>query len=321
MIRLESLTKVYETAQGPHTAVDRASFEVGDGETCVLLGPSGCGKTTTLRMINRLVAPTSGKIVIAGRDTDTVDPVQLRRTIGYVIQQIGLFPNMTVAENIGVVPRLLGWDVAKRRRRAEELLAMLALEPAQFLDRYPNELSGGQAQRIGVARALAADPPVLLMDEPFGALDPVNREVIQAEFLRMQRTLRKTVLFVSHDIDEAVKMADRIAIFRAGRLVQFAAPDTMLAHPADEFVASFVGSDRTLKRLRLIRVREVMAADAGAAAATNGPTVKPDDDLRRVATLFLEHGVGELACLGADGRVIGHVTREAVAARLAAERE
>ena len=179
MIRLESLTKVYATAQGPHTAVDRVSFEVGGGETCVLLGPSGCGKTTTLRMINRLVAPTSGKIVIAGRDTDTVDPVQLRRTIGYVIQQIGLFPNMTVAENIGVVPRLLGWDVAKRRRRAEELLAMLALEPAQFLDRYPNELSGGQAQRIGVARALAADPPVLLMDEPFGALDPVNREVIQ----------------------------------------------------------------------------------------------------------------------------------------------
>ena len=321
MIRLESLTKVYETAQGPHTVVDRVSFEVGDGETCVLLGPSGCGKTTTLRMINRLVAPTSGKIVIAGRDTESVDPVQLRRTIGYVIQQIGLFPNMTVAENIGVVPRLLGWDAAKRRRRAEELLAMLALEPAKFLDRYPNELSGGQAQRIGVARALAADPPVLLMDEPFGALDPVNREVIQAEFLRMQRTLRKTVLFVSHDIDEAVKMADRIAIFRAGSLVQFAAPDAMLAHPADEFVASFVGSDRGLKRLRLIRVREVMVEGAGDAGATNGPAVQPDDDLRRVATLFLEHGVGELACLGVDGRVVGRITREAVAARLARERE
>jgi osmoprotectant transport system ATP-binding protein len=317
MIRLESLTKVYETAQGPHTAVDRVSLEVGEGETCVLLGPSGCGKTTTLRMINRLVAPTSGKIFIAGRDTDTVDPVQLRRTIGYVIQQIGLFPNMTVAENIGVVPRLLGWDVAKRRRRAEELLAMLALEPAQFLDRYPNELSGGQAQRIGVARALAADPPVLLMDEPFGALDPVNREVIQAEFLRMQRTLRKTVLFVSHDIDEAVKMADRIAIFRAGHLVQFDAPDTMLAHPADDFVASFVGADRTLKRLRLIRVREVMMATSGEALAAGRPAVGPDDDLRRVATLFLEHGLDELACVGADGRVVGRVTRAAVAARLA----
>src|SRR6478672_5772324 len=263
MIRLESLTKSYATAQGSGPSVDHVSFEVGAGETCVLLGPSGCGKTTTLRMINRLVTPTSGKIFIGGRDTDTVDPVELRRTIGYVIQQIGLFPNMTVAENIGVVPRLLNWDRARMRRRAEELLAMLALDPAEFLDRYPNELSGGQAQRVGVARALAADPPVLLMDEPFGALDPVNREVIQSEFLRMQRTLRKTVLFVSHDIDEAVKMADRIAIFRAGRLVQFAAPDTMLAHPADDFVASFVGTDRTLKRLRLIRVSEVMTAGSG----------------------------------------------------------
>jgi osmoprotectant transport system ATP-binding protein len=319
MIRLESLTKVYGTAQGPHTAVDRVSFEVRGGETCVLLGPSGCGKTTTLRMINRLVAPTSGKIVIAGRDTDTVDPVQLRRTIGYVIQQIGLFPNMTVAENIGVVPRLLGWDAAKRRRRAEELLAMLALEPAQFLDRYPNELSGGQAQRIGVARALAADPPVLLMDEPFGSLDPVNREVIQAEFLRMQRSLRKTVLFVSHDIDEAVKMADRIAIFRAGRLVQFAAPDTMLAHPADEFVASFVGSDRTLKRLRLIRVRDVMAPAVAGDSGRSGPAVSPDDDLRRVAALFLEHGAEWLYCVDAGGSVVGRVTREAVAARLTRE--
>ena len=319
MIRLDALTKVYATAQGPLAAVDRVSFDVGDGETCVLLGPSGCGKTTTLRMINRLVAPTSGKIFIAGRDTDAVDPVQLRRTIGYVIQQIGLFPNMTVAENIGVVPRLLGWSAERRRRRAQELLAMLALKPAQFLDRYPSELSGGQAQRIGVARALAADPPVLLMDEPFGALDPVNREVIQDEFLRMQRTLRKTVLFVSHDIDEAVKMADRIAIFRAGRLVQFAAPDTMLAHPADEFVAGFVGSDRTLKRLRLIRVREVMVAVSGGARVAGTPTVAPEDDLRRVATLFLEHGLDELACVGADGTIVGHVTRAAVAARLAAE--
>jgi osmoprotectant transport system ATP-binding protein len=294
------------------------SLDVAEGETCVLLGPSGCGKTTTLRMINRLVVPTSGKIFIGGRDTDAADPVLLRRTIGYVIQQIGLFPNMTVAENIGVVPRLLGWSSDKRRRRAEELLAMLALDPAPFLDRYPNELSGGQAQRIGVARALAADPPVLLMDEPFGALDPVNREVIQDEFLRMQRTLRKTVLFVSHDIDEAVKMADRIAIFRAGRLVQCAAPDTLLAHPADAFVAGFVGSDRTLKRLRLIRVREVMAAADGSGAGA-GPTVAPDDDLRRVATLFLTHDRDALACVDDDGRVVGRVTRAAVAARLAPE--
>jgi len=318
MIRLDALSKVYATPQGPLAAVDEVSLEVAEGETCVLLGPSGCGKTTTLRMINRLVAPTSGKIFIGGRDTDAADPVELRRTIGYVIQQIGLFPNMTVAENIGVVPHLLGWSREKRRRRAEELLAMLALDPAQFLDRYPNELSGGQAQRIGVARALAADPPVLLMDEPFGALDPVNREVIQDEFLRMQRMLRKTILFVSHDIDEAVKMADRIAIFRAGRLVQCAAPDTLLARPADAFVAGFVGSDRTLKRLRLIRVRDVMATVDGPGAGS-GPTVTPDDDLRRVAALFLTHDRDALDCVEADGRVVGRVTRAAVAARLAAK--
>jgi osmoprotectant transport system ATP-binding protein len=318
MIRLEALTKVYPSAHAGAASVDRVSLEVGAGETCVLLGPSGCGKTTTLRMINRLVAPTSGKVFIGGRDTSAADPVELRRTIGYVIQQIGLFPNMTVAENIGVVPRLLNWDRTRMRRRAEELLAMLALEPAEFLDRYPNELSGGQAQRVGVARALAADPPVLLMDEPFGAVDPVNRELIQDEFLRMQRSLRKTVLFVSHDIDEAVKMADRIAIFRTGRLEQYAAPDELLGRPANEFVAGFVGSDRTLKRLRRIAVSEVMSTDAGAVGAPpEMPTVSPNDDLRRVATLFLEQGVDVLRCIDAGGRVIGHVTRAAVAARLA----
>ncbi len=320
MIRLEALTKIYPSAHGGAASVDRVSFEVGAGETCVLLGPSGCGKTTTLRMINRLVAPTSGKVFINGRDTSAADPVELRRTIGYVIQQIGLFPNMTVAENIGVVPRLLNWDRARMRHRAEELLAMLALEPAEFLDRYPNELSGGQAQRVGVARALAADPPVLLMDEPFGAVDPVNREVIQDEFLRMQKALRKTVLFVSHDIDEAVKMADRIAIFRAGRLEQYAAPDELLGRPANDFVAGFVGSDRTLKRLRRIAVDEVMRA-VGPAEATppvGAHTIGPNDDLRRVATLFLEHGVDTLHCVDAEGRVVGVVTRAAVASRLAA---
>src|SRR6478672_7703259 len=281
MIRLESLTKSYATAQGSGPSVDHVSFEVGAGETCVLLGPSGCGKTTTLRMINRLVTPTSGKVYIGGRDTDTIDPVALRRTIGYVIQQIGLFPNMTVAQNIGVVPKLLNWDSTRTRKRAEELLAMLALDPAEFMDRYPGELSGGQAQRVGVARALAADPPVLLMDEPFGAVDPVNREVIQDEFLRMQKALRKTVLFVSHDIDEAVKMADRIAIFRAGRLEQYAAPDELLGRPANDFVAGFVGSDRTLKRLRRIAVGEVMSATEAAkpAASPEVPAVAPGDDL------------------------------------------
>ena len=319
MIRLESLTKAYASPQGTVTAVDRVSLEVREGETCVLLGPSGCGKTTTLRMINRLVAPTSGRVFIAGRDTEAADPVVLRRSIGYVIQQIGLFPNMTVTENIGVVPRLLGWSEARRRERAAELLTLLALPPAQFADRYPNELSGGQAQRIGVARALAVDPPVLLMDEPFAALDPVNREAIQDEFLRMQRTLRKTILFVSHDIDEAVKMADRIAIFHSGRLVQFAAPDELLAHPVDAFVAGFVGSDRTLKRLRLIRVREVMVPAIAGELEVSTPAVSPDDDLRRVAALFLEHGTESLRCVDPGGKVIGRVTREAVATRLSRE--
>ena len=317
MIRLESLTKTYPTPQGPTTAVDGVSFEVASGETCVLLGPSGCGKTTTLRMINRLVAPTSGKIFLGGRDTDAVDPVELRRGIGYVIQQIGLFPNMTVAENIGVVPRLLGWDTARRRRRAEELLSLLALPPRAFADRYPSELSGGQAQRVGVARALAVDPPVLLMDEPFAALDPVNREAIQDEFLKMQQELRKTILFVSHDIDEAVKMADRIAIFHSGRLVQFAAPDEMLAHPADAFVAGFVGLDRTLKRLRLTRVRDVMTAAGAGAMDPAVPAVSPDDDLRRVAALFLEFDTDWLRCVDGAGQLAGIVTRKSVAARLA----
>ena len=319
MIRLDNLTKVFATGHGQVASVTDVTLEVPAGATCVLLGPSGCGKTTTLRMVNRLVTPTSGKIYIDGRDTDTVDPVALRRTIGYVIQQIGLFPNMTVAENIGVVPRLLGWPEVRRRKRAEELLALLALPPAQFANRYPNELSGGQAQRVGVARALAVDPPVLLMDEPFAALDPVNREAIQDEFLRMQRKLRKTILFVSHDIDEAVKMADRIAIFHSGRLVQFAAPDEMLAHPADAFVAGFVGSDRTLKRLRLIRVREVTTPAVAGDSSRSGAAVSPDDDLRRVAALFLEHDAESLRCVDVDGNVIGRVTREAVAARLTRE--
>jgi osmoprotectant transport system ATP-binding protein len=319
MIRLEDLSKSYDTPQGPVTAVDRVSFEVGSGETCVLLGPSGCGKTTTLRMINRLVAPTAGKIYLAGRDTDTVDPVELRRGIGYVIQQIGLFPNMTVAENIGVVPRLLGWDASRRRRRAEELLALLALPPGAFADRYPSELSGGQAQRVGVARALAVDPPVLLMDEPFAALDPVNREAIQDEFLKMQQQLRKTILFVSHDIDEAVKMADRVAIFNAGRLVQFAAPDEMLAHPADAFVANFVGRDRTLKRLRLTRVRDVMTKAGDGPLDTSVPAVSADDDLRSVAALFLEFDTEFLRCIDRAGRVVGIVRRRAVASRLTSD--
>ncbi|MDQ4062211.1 MAG: ABC transporter ATP-binding protein [Pseudomonadota bacterium] len=298
MIRLERLTKVFGTV----TAVDGVDMEVPAGAVCVLLGPSGCGKTTTMKMINRLVPPTSGKIFIDGRDTDTLDPVALRRSIGYVIQQVGLFPNKTVEDNICVVPKLLGWDRARARKRAAELLEMVNLDPAVFLKRYPKELSGGQQQRVGVARALAADPPVLLMDEPFGAIDPINREVIQDEFMKVQSTLRKTVVFVSHDIDEAVKMASRIAIFRDGRLVQYDTPDNILARPADGFVAEFVGSDRTLKRLRLIRVEDAMMKDP--------PRVRGEDTLDTAVRLMEEHGHVSVVMVGPRGRARGVVRLE-----------
>ncbi|SED74634.1 osmoprotectant transport system ATP-binding protein [Rhizobiales bacterium GAS188] len=297
MIRLERLTKVFDTPGGRVTAVDGVSFDLPAGEICVLLGPSGCGKTTTMKMINRLVAPTGGKVYIDGRDTDTIDPIKLRRSIGYVIQQIGLFPNKTVAENICVVPDLLGWDRKKSLTRAAELLEMVAMEPSIFMRRYPKELSGGQQQRVGVLRALAADPPVMLMDEPFGAIDPINREVIQDEFLRMQRTLRKTIIFVSHDLDEAVKMADKIAIFRAGRLEQFATPDQLLASPATPFIETFLGSDRMLKRLRLIRVADAMLREV--------EVVRRDDPVAKAGALMQASGNPAILMLEADGRLGG----------------
>jgi osmoprotectant transport system ATP-binding protein len=302
MIKLDNVTKAFETTAGAALAADRVSFEVAAGEICVLLGPSGCGKTTTLKMVNRLVQPSSGKIYINGKDTDAYDPVELRRTIGYVIQQIGLFPNMTVEENICVVPKLLGWEMDKARKRAAELLAVINLEPAVFLKRYPKELSGGQQQRVGVARALAADPPVLLMDEPFGAIDPINREVIQDEFLKIHRRLKKTVMFVSHDIDEAVKMADKVAIFRAGKLEQFDSPDNILAHPANEFIADFVGTDRTLKRLRLVKVEDVL--DPGA------PRVLGEERLERAAALMREHQHEFIVMVDSGGRPQGYVGLE-----------
>ena len=295
MIRLERLTKIF----GTFTAVDAVDMEVPEGEVCVLLGPSGCGKTTTMKMINRLIPPTSGKIFINGRDTSQEDDVTLRRGIGYVIQQIGLFPNKTIEDNICVVPDLLGWDRRKSRGRAAELLELVNLDPKIFLKRYPKELSGGQQQRVGVVRALAADPPVLLMDEPFGAIDPINREVIQDEFMKLQSELKKTVIFVSHDIDEAVKMASRIAIFRDGKLVQYDKPDNVLAHPADAFVQDFVGSDRTLKRLRLIRVGDAMMKEP--------PRVRAEDTLERAVALMEEHGHISIVMVGPRGRARGVV--------------
>jgi osmoprotectant transport system ATP-binding protein len=249
VIRLESVRKQYP---GGLVAVDDLSFDVPDGEVCVLVGPSGCGKTTILRMINRLIEPSGGRILVDGDDIMKVDRVELRRRIGYVIQQVGLFPHQTVATNVATVPKLLGWDKARINARVDELLNVVGLPVDEYRDRYPSELSGGQRQRVGVARALAADPPIMLMDEPFGAIDPVTRTQLQDEFLRLQKTLRKTIVFVTHDIDEAVKMGDRIAILqKGGMLEQYDPPSRLLDAPANDFVADFVGRDRALKRLRI----------------------------------------------------------------------
>jgi len=247
MIRLEGLGKRYGDGT---VAVESLDLVVPEGELVCLVGPSGCGKTTTMKMINRLIEPTSGRIVLDGDDVTRVDPVQLRRRIGYVIQQVGLFPHQSIADNVATVPRLLGWDKKRSRARAGELLELVGLHPATYADRYPAQLSGGQRQRVGVARALAADPPVLLMDEPFSAIDPIARDRLQGEFLRVQQEVRKTIVFVTHDIDEAVRLADRIAVFKqGGRLEQYDTPATILGTPASPFVADFVGAERGLRRL------------------------------------------------------------------------
>ncbi|NOX16058.1 MAG: betaine/proline/choline family ABC transporter ATP-binding protein [Epsilonproteobacteria bacterium] len=257
MIELKNLCKIFKTGNKSIVAAENISMRVKEGEICVLLGPSGCGKTTTLKMINKIIEPTSGEIFVNGKNVTNVDNIVLRRKIGYVIQQIGLFPNLTVKGNISIVPKMLHWDKERIDRRAEELMEMISLDKS-YLSMYPKELSGGQQQRIGVARALAANPPVMLMDEPFGAIDPINREIIQDEFLRLQKKIKKTIIMVSHDITEAIKMADKIAIFKEGVLQQFDTPDNILAHPGNSFVENFVGKDRTLKRLNLYSVVDVM---------------------------------------------------------------
>jgi osmoprotectant transport system ATP-binding protein len=254
-VSFRDVSKTYAGSSEP--AVQHLDLEIPAGEICVFVGPSGCGKTTAMRMVNRTVEMSAGDIAIDETSVRDREPAALRREIGYVIQQIGLFPHRTIAENIGTVPRLLGWDGERIDRRVQELLALISIDP-DAADRYPAQLSGGQQQRIGVARALAADPPVMLMDEPFGAIDPINRERLQNEFLRLQAELRKTILFVTHDIDEAIKMGDRIAVLReGGRLAQHATPAELLMAPADDFVEDFVGADRALKRLALMRVSDI----------------------------------------------------------------
>jgi osmoprotectant transport system ATP-binding protein len=255
LIRLENITKQYPgTADA---AVNNLTMDVHRGEVLVLVGPSGCGKSTTLRLINRLIEPSSGRIYLNGEDVTTMNPSLLRRKIGYVIQQVGLFPHRTIAENIATVPKLLNWDKDKISARVDELLDLVGMDPEVYRDRYPKELSGGQAQRVGVARALAADPDVLLMDEPFGAIDPITRDRLQNEFLRLQQDLKKTIVFVTHDIDEAIKMGNRIAILREqSAIAQLDTPEAILADPADEFVENFLGSGAILKSLTLMKIAD-----------------------------------------------------------------
>jgi osmoprotectant transport system ATP-binding protein len=302
MIRLEHVTKRY--ADGT-VAVDDMSIAVSAGEVVMLVGPSGCGKTTTMKMINRLVEPTSGRIYLDGADVTGVDAVQLRRRVGYVIQQVGLFPHRTIAENVATVPSLLRWDRARIRTRVTSLLELVGLDPGVYARRYPHELSGGQRQRVGVARALAADPPVLLMDEPFGAVDPIARDRLQIEFLGLQRELRKTVVFVTHDIEEAVRLGDRIAVLGQGaRIEQYDVPATILGNPASEFVADFVGADRGLKRLS---VTQIDLADL-----EHPPIVDLDDPLTDAREALTSAAARWAVVLDHDGRLHGWISREHV---------
>ncbi|WP_381558505.1 ATP-binding cassette domain-containing protein [Streptomyces eurythermus] len=296
MIRFEQVTKRYPDGT---TAVDDLSFEVAEGELVTLVGPSGCGKTTTMMMVNRLIEPTSGRILVGGRDIAGVDPVRLRRRIGYVIQQVGLFPHRTVLDNTATVPALLGWKRARARARAAELLGLVGLDPKTYGPRYPHQLSGGQRQRVGVARALAADPPVLLMDEPFGAVDPVVREQLQDEFLRMQAEVRKTVLLVTHDIEEAVRLGDRIAVYGQGRIEQFDTPGAVLGAPATPYVASFVGADRGLKRLSVTAIEPDDLEQP--------PVARPDEPAARARQRLLGEGARWAVVLDADGDLHGWV--------------
>ncbi len=294
MITFEDVSKIYDVGT---TAVDRLDLEVSDGEIVVLVGPSGCGKTTTLRLINRMIEPSSGRIEVDGRDVQSVSPHELRRGIGYVIQSGGLFPHRTIADNIATVPRLLGWDRRQIEDRVGELLELVGL-PQHVATRYPHQLSGGQRQRVGVGRALAVDPPVMLMDEPFGAVDPIVRTHLQDEFLRLQAEMRKTIVFVTHDIDEAIRVGDRIAIFNVGGVVeQYASPAELLADPANRFVEDFLGDDRGLKQLSLVSVSE-LAADPGA-------VVRPDDSLEHARRVAREDASGWVVIVGGDERLLG----------------
>jgi len=304
---------------GELVAVDDLSLTVPAGKICVLVGPSGCGKTTSLKMVNRLIEPTSGRILVGGRDVMAQDPIALRRGIGYVIQQVGLLPHLTVGENVAVVPRLLGWERPRIAARVDELLALTGLSPHTYHERYPAQLSGGERQRVGVARALAADPPLMLMDEPFAAVDPIVRERLQNELLRLQEQLAKTILFVTHDIDEAIKMGDLVAVMQVGGvLAQFGPPADVLASPASDFVARFVGADRGLKRLSLTRVGDLELEPAAAdyTPQPGQPTLEPRTTLKDALSMMLDSDVSAGVVVDRDGRIVGLVTYQRIAAAL-----
>ena len=310
MIRLERVGKIFGSSR---PAVSELSLEVEAGEVVCLVGPSGCGKTTTLRMINRLVEPTSGRVLVQGRDVRTVEPHELRRGIGYVIQQVGLFVHRTVRENVATVPQLLGWERTRIDARVDELMSLVGLD-ADLGPRYPAELSGGQQQRVGVARALAADPPILLMDEPFGAVDPIVRTRLQDELLGLQERLRKTIVFVTHDIDEAIKLGDRIVVMNVGGVVeQIATPAELLAGPANAFVADFVGSQRQLRRLGLIRVRDVELDDS---ATEQGPVLPEHATLLDALQAIVAAGAKGARVVSDDDRTLGTLTLARIAGEL-----
>jgi len=297
LIRLENVTKQFGGAK----AVDQVNLHIAPGEFLVLIGPSGCGKTTTMKMINRLIDPTAGRILIEGKDISTENPIQLRRQIGYVIQEIGLFPHMTIADNVALVPRLLKWPKEKIKRRVEELLEMVGLDAATFMHKYPRQLSGGQRQRVGVARALAVDPPIMLMDEPFGALDPITREQMQDEFIKLQEQVKKTIVFVTHDMDEALKFADRVAIMDHGKIIQCDKPEVILRRPANKFVRDFVGADHTLKQLSLIKVKDAMITEID--------TLQPQSTIAQARTIFAK-GYSSIVVVDEAGHAVGYVNKE-----------
>lgn len=314
-IQFEQVTLVFSGA--PHPAVDQITCAIEKGELVVILGPSGCGKTTLLKMVNRLYEPTSGHIYLDGINVRRRKATELRQQIGYVIQQSGLFPHMTVADNVAVVPKLLGWGKAQIQMRVDELLTLVQLPPETFRDRYPAQLSGGQQQRVGIARALAGDPEFMLMDEPFGAIDAITRTALQDELLRLQRQLKKTILFVSHDVEEALRLADRILVMDAGHIVQFDTPFNLLTRPASSFVHDLLGADDMVRQLGLLRVAAAMMDLP--ANYTNGdkPTLSSDDSLRDALSLILKTGAQELSVVE-DGEYVGiltldHIRQSAVA--------